>query len=159
MRRYIICGMVLSVLLLNHPSGEAADSDFETRVQQAIEALKLRGPLKREEFVDIDTKEVIFSHKKHQSIIKELNESCAVCHHKWKEGQDPRACRRCHAARMVVSKGKYAYKGQKLDLKDVFHLACGACHKKLLEDGYQGAAGSPAEIPTKCYHCHTKKKE
>ncbi len=159
MRKYLICIIALAGLLFDYNVAKSAGSDFEAKVQQAIEALKSRGPVEREEFIDIDTKEVIFAHKKHQDLIKELNKSCAVCHHKWKAGKDPRACRRCHVGRRVVSKGKYARKGQQLNLKDIFHLVCNDCHKKMLADGYRRADGSPAEIPTKCYHCHTKKKE
>jgi hypothetical protein len=160
MKKHLIPGTILYVLmLLANTPGEGSDNDFQKRVQQAIESLKSRGPVIREKFIDINLKEVRFPHKRHQELLQELNETCKVCHHKRKEGKDPRACRRCHAGRKVVSKGKYARAGQELSLSDIYHLLCGDCHKQMLENGYHRIDGSPGVIPTKCHHCHLKKQK
>jgi hypothetical protein len=158
MRKYLISGVILPILLLMLSTvGEGEDRSFQQRVWEAIEALKSRPPAPKEEFIDIDPKRVRFPHKKHQDLLKELDESCEVCHHKRKKGRDPRACRRCHFDRKRASRGKYARIGQKLKYKDIFHLLCGDCHKKMLRDGYRRSDGSPAMIPSKCHHCHLRK--
>ena len=155
----IICGLGISLLLLiaNVPV-EAADEDFQNKVWEAMKALKSRQPVEREEFINIDTKKVIFPHKKHHKIIKQLGKTCKTCHHRKKKGRPPRACKRCHAKRTIISKGKYTRKGRILRQKDVFHFLCGDCHKKMLADGYQRTDGSEANIPFKCHHCHAKKE-
>jgi hypothetical protein len=160
MKKYFSGGLILPIILfMLYLPRAGADSTFDEKVRQAIESLKSRAPVKREKFVDIDIKKVRFPHRKHQQLIKEMGESCAVCHHKRKERDDPRACRKCHFDNMVVSKGKYGRVGQKLSQSDVFHLSCGDCHKRMLQDGYRRADGSPAAIPSKCHHCHLIKEK
>ncbi len=158
MRKHIISVIIAAIFLfmLSVPV-EGADEAFQERVWQAIESFKSRGPVNREEFVDIDTKKVRFPHRKHQILIKELNKSCEVCHHRREKGQTPRACRRCHSRRKVVSQGKYAPAGKRLNQKDIFHLLCGDCHKKMLQSGYKKNHDPPAKIPSKCHHCHVRK--
>ncbi len=158
MKKYFISIVTALICLLAvTSSGKEIDKEFQDRVWQAIESFKSRKPVAKEEFVNIDLKKVVFPHKRHQELVKELGETCRVCHHKKREDKPPRACRRCHAKRKVVSEGKYARAGQELNQKDIFHLLCGDCHNKMLYSGYRKPDGTPAMIPAKCHHCHIKK--
>lgn len=153
MKRLINIVLLLLFLIMSHAQGAGNNSQDREKEYE-----KLRGPVstddEREKFVAIDTKKVRFPHKKHQSLIKEIGLTCKVCHHKRKKGKKPRACKRCHERRRTISTGKYVQAGKKLNQREVFHLLCGDCHKKMFIDNFRRKDGSPAEIPVKCHHCH-----
>ncbi len=160
MRKYLTTLASLCVLLAHSPGEGNTDRE---RLEREEEYQILKGAVPsyegREEYVEFDTKKVRFTHRKHQNLIKEIGEECRVCHHKRRKGKKPRACKRCHAKHRTVSKGKYARVGQKLNQKDIFHLLCNDCHKKMFIDGYKRKDGSRAQIPIKCHQCHSPKKK
>ncbi len=111
--------------------------------------------------------------------------ACKICHHKKRVKRDPRACRRCHAGRMQKAKGvdlclsgchkkkgrmdlvqiltdvprKKARKGQRIKLKDAFHLRCKNCHavlRSLNLDLDSTKYMAPVEY---CEGCHVPKNE
>ena len=159
MRKYLIGVLPVVLYILNTPAEGVNTHEMERREE---EFRRFRGPSTndeiREEYVPIDTKKVSFTHRRHQKIIKDIGKDCTACHHKRREGEDPRACRRCHQGRKVVSKGKYTKAGKKLKQKDIFHLLCGECHRRMYATGFRRADGSPGAIPYKCHHCHVRKE-
>jgi hypothetical protein len=87
---------------------------------------------------------VKFPHLKHS---KDNGIECNVCHHKLKEGADPRACKKCHVKGAVTKVDE----GDAPDpcfnekcTKNIFHERCKGCHKE------------KGKGPTKCKECHVK---
>jgi hypothetical protein len=89
---------------------------------------------------------VKFPHKMHSA--KDGNNiACNVCHHKLKEGNDPRACKKCHVKGAITKVDE----GDAPDpcfnekcTKNIFHERCKGCHKE------------KGKGPTKCKECHVK---
>jgi hypothetical protein len=144
----------------------------------------------KRESIDIDRQRVVFPHKFHQEMVLAIAGSdkeyaCKMCHHKKRQGRDPRACRRCHAGKMVKAKGvdlcltgchvkvnrndlveiikelpnKQTREGKRLKMKDAFHLACKNCHtifRALNMDLDSTKYLAPVEA---CEGCHVPKSE
>ena len=141
-RKSLVVGMALAAMLLI----------FESPARG-----KSKKAAQSREYVAFDLRRVRFPHRKHEKIIRRLNAGCQTCHHRQKKNKPARACGACHARRKVSSKGKYARPGQKLTQKDIYHLLCWQCHKKMSQMGYKRPDGSSGEIPSRCHHCHLPK--
>jgi len=132
------------------------------------ERVRLSGRSRRAK-VKLDYRSVNFPHKKHQDmVINKLKKTCKFCHHKKKEGRDPRACRRCHAGRQVRSKGgvgRESYiaakvrKGKLLKMKDVFHVVCKGCHEKMRQEDIDLDSLGDEGAPLNCEGCHNPKED
>jgi len=127
------------------------------------------GTGKKRAKIKLDYRSVNFPHKKHQElVVNKLKKTCKFCHHKKKEGRDPRACRRCHAGRQVRSKGgvgrepyiaKKVRKGKLLKMKDVFHVVCKGCHEKMRNEDIDLDSLGDDGAPLNCEGCHNPKEE
>ncbi len=111
--------------------------------------------------------------------------ACRICHHKKRNKRDPRACRRCHAGKMQKAKGtslclsgchvkknrpdiiqllegapnKKARPGQRIKLKDAFHLNCKNCHAVLRSLDLDLDATKYMAPVEYCEGCHVPKSK
>lgn len=112
-----------------------------------------------------DFGQLSFPHRAHQlrSLARfkgNREKACRRCHHKKREGQDPRSCSVCHAGKKVKSKGGSELRpfikireGKLLTKKDVLHALCKGCHIAVRERNAI-LRNQQKRAPVVCNGCH-----